>query len=74
MTSQRGRARTCTVHADRDRCCGSGLCVLRLPDVFDQDDDGIVLLLNPDPPDRLLDEVGHAVDACPSGALTVDSS
>jgi ferredoxin len=62
------------VHADRDRCCGSGLCVLRLPEVFDQDDDGIVVLLNPGPPEHLRAEVAKAVDACPSGALTLDNA
>jgi len=35
------------LHADRDACIGSGLCVSRDPDVFDQDDAGIVHLHTP---------------------------
>jgi ferredoxin len=61
------------VRADRDRCCGSGLCVLRLPDVFDQDDTGIVLVLDPNPPPELRAELAAAVDACPSRALSLDN-
>ena len=33
------------ITADRDACVGSGQCVLTEPDVFDQDDDGLVTLL-----------------------------
>jgi ferredoxin len=57
------------VTADRERCCGSGLCALRVAAVFDQDDDGIVVLLDTDPPAELAGEVAAAVDGCPSGAL-----
>ena len=32
------------VNADRESCIGSGQCVLDAPDVFDQDDDGVVSL------------------------------
>jgi len=65
---------TTTVRADRDRCCGSGLCALRVPTVFDQDDDGIVVLLTPNPPAELHAEVAAAVDGCPSGALGLAGS
>lgn len=61
------------VRADRSVCIGSGLCALRLPEMFDQsDDDGIVLLLktNPDPDQE--EAVLTAIAACPSGALRVD--
>ena len=34
------------VHADRDVCIGAGMCVLTAGAVFDQDDDGIVVLLD----------------------------
>jgi ferredoxin len=60
-----------TVRADRDRCVGSGLCLLRVPEVFDQDDGGIVVLVDPDPPADLDDGVAGAVDACPSRALSL---
>ncbi len=33
------------ISVDTDRCVGAGQCVLSAPDVFDQDDMGIVLVL-----------------------------
>jgi ferredoxin len=60
------------ITADRDRCVGAGLCATTVPEVFDQDaDDGRVLLLMEQPPDDLTDVVREAVDACPSGALSI---
>jgi ferredoxin len=60
------------VRADRDRCCGAGNCVLTVPDVFDQDDaEGLVLVLVPEPPADLAELVHRAVDLCPSGAIEV---
>lgn len=41
--TEEGRAPRITV--DRDRCIGAGQCVLAAPDVFTQDDDGLVELL-----------------------------
>jgi ferredoxin len=62
-----------TVHADRDVCIASGLCVLRLPEVFDQDeDDGRVVIRRPQPDPSQLAAVLEAVDACPSGALRTE--
>jgi len=58
------------VHADRDVCIGAGMCVLTAGDVFDQDDDGIVVVLDEHPSDA--DAARGAVQNCPSGALTLD--
>lgn len=57
------------IAADRDVCIGSGLCVSAVPDVFDQDDDGIVMPLTTEIGDRDADAVRQAVAQCPSGAL-----
>jgi ferredoxin len=58
---------------DRDRCIGAGNCVMNAPDLFDQDDDGLVVLLPPaaggEIPDEHADTGGWAVASCPSGAL-----
>ena len=54
---------------DSEICVGSGNCVLTDPDVFDQDDDGIVVLLDPDPSADHDQDVQIAVRRCPSGAL-----
>jgi ferredoxin len=58
------------IEADRDVCVGAGNCVLTAPDIFDQDDEGLVTLLEPDPPAERDGEVEQAVRMCPSGALT----
>jgi ferredoxin len=57
------------VHADRDVCIGAGLCVLTAGAVFDQDDDGIVVVLDEHPTDALA--ARDAVANCPSGALSL---
>ncbi|MFF3870045.1 ferredoxin [Micromonospora sp. NPDC001898] len=58
------------IEVDRDRCCGSGNCVLAAPEVFDQDEaDGLVLLLRPAPPPEATDRIRRAADLCPAGAI-----
>jgi len=63
------------VIADREVCIGAGMCVMTLPAVFDQDDDGLVVLLVEDPMDVDQKEVDaavrRAVQLCPSGALSL---
>lgn len=38
------------ISVDTEKCCGAGQCVLVAPEIFDQDEDGIVILLDPAPP------------------------
>jgi ferredoxin len=57
------------VQADRDVCIGAGMCVLTAGAVFDQDDDGIVVVVDETPADE--DAARQAVANCPSGALSV---
>ncbi len=54
------------IAADRNVCIGAGMCVVTAPDVFDQDDDGLVVLLTEETDDPAARE---AVGLCPSGAL-----
>jgi ferredoxin len=61
------------IQVDRDVCVGAGNCVLTLPQVFDQDDEGIVDLLETDPPDSEGAMVGRAVRLCPSGAISIEA-
>jgi ferredoxin len=58
-----------TVAADRERCIGSGSCVVYAPGSFTQDDEAKVVVLEPieDP----IDTVRVAVEACPTRALTL---
>lgn len=59
------------VVGDREICMAAGVCVMTADAVFDQDDDGIVVLVaDPVPADN---ERGarNAVRMCPSGALRI---
>ncbi|MFH9349778.1 ferredoxin [Kitasatospora sp. NPDC017646] len=58
---------------DQDRCCGAGTCVMTAPEVFDQRDDGIAVLLDPDPPTHLDTPVRDAAARCPAAAIRVDA-
>jgi ferredoxin len=60
------------VTVDREKCIGSGQCVLTAANVFDQDeDDGIVVLLDAEPPPRSYGDVRQAAGVCPALAITV---
>jgi ferredoxin len=57
------------VLADRDVCISAGNCVMAASTVFDQDDDGIVVVLVDEVPRDEEDHVREAVRLCPSQAL-----
>ncbi|MET9801647.1 ferredoxin [Streptomyces sp. NPDC006368] len=60
------------VRVDRDRCLGAGMCALSAPRVFDQDEDeGLVTLLNARPPQEQHAAVRVAAGVCPAAAITV---
>lgn len=59
------------VMADRDVCIQAGNCVMVADTLFDQDDDGIVVVLVDDVPEDQEDKAREAVRLCPSQALTV---
>jgi len=64
---------TMKIKADTGRCIGAGMCVLTLPEVFDQsEDDGTVVVLDTEPPDDVRPAVARAVQLCPSGALSLE--
>lgn len=60
-----------TVRADADRCIGSGMCVLTAPGVFDQDEEGTVLVIDADPIGTQAEPAADAVANCPAAALSV---
>jgi ferredoxin len=62
---------TMQVEADRDVCVGAGLCALTAPDVFDQDEEGIVAVLDGHPSGEALDAALRVETLCPSGAVRV---
>ena len=59
------------VEVNRDACVGAGQCALVAPDVFDQDDDGIVQLLESEPEGSMLDAANRAARLCPARAIAV---
>ncbi|MER7956492.1 ferredoxin [Streptomyces sp. NPDC096030] len=62
---------TARLSVDRGRCIGAGMCAMTAPEVFDQDDDGLVLLLDPEPPAADRAAARMAAGVCPSGAITL---
>ncbi|WXH12659.1 ferredoxin [Microbacterium sp. LBN7] len=60
-----------SITVQSDACVGAGQCALVAPDVFDQDDDGIVMLLEPDPQGSDLEAATRAVRLCPARAISL---
>jgi len=60
------------VSVDREICVASGACVLECPEVFGQDDEGLVVLLDSEPPEELHENVRNAENACPAAVITID--
>ncbi|ACU36819.1 ferredoxin [Actinosynnema mirum] len=60
------------ITVDEGKCCGAGSCVLAAPEVFDQrDEDGVVVLLDPEPGVELHQAVHEAASVCPAAAIAL---
>jgi ferredoxin len=59
------------VTVDRAVCVGAAQCVLAAPELFDQDDDGLVVLLDGALSDSLDALARGAAWRCPSGAISI---
>jgi ferredoxin len=55
----------------QDACVGSGQCALVAGSLFDQDDDGIVMLLNSEPSEAQERAAITAASLCPARAISV---
>lgn len=62
------------VRVDEDKCIGAGQCVLRAPRIFDQREDGIVILLDPTPAAELHEAARKAADLCPAEAIVIEEA
>ncbi|MEG9553645.1 MULTISPECIES: ferredoxin [Streptomyces griseus group] len=63
------------ITVDEEKCCGAGQCVLIAPEVFDQrDDDGIVILLDAEPPQERHAAVRESAEVCPALAIHLDEA
>ena len=60
------------IHVDTQKCVGAGQCVLSAPDLFDQDDDGIVILIEATPGEGRHAAAHKAARLCPALAIRVD--
>ncbi len=60
------------VKVDVDWCVASGSCVLACPKVFDQDENGLVILLNENPSPDLHEGVRKAASVCPSAVISIE--
>jgi ferredoxin len=61
------------IATDRERCIGAGQCVLNAPDVFDQDDEGTVVVLDDHPSPVQEPAVRAAEHACPARVISLVS-
>lgn len=60
------------ITADQTVCVGAGNCAFTAPELFDQDEDGTVVVIKevPDPDEE---EAAREAEAfCPSGAITIE--
>lgn len=60
--------------ADPQVCAGAGQCVRAAPDLFDQDEDGLVVVLRAQVSGQARERALTAADWCPSGAVTAHES
>jgi ferredoxin len=60
---------TLDIRIDRDACMGSGNCSFWAPGVFDLDNDGIAVVLDPDAQPE--DKIVLAAQGCPTQAIAV---
>lgn len=61
------------IAVDQDICASSGNCVMHAPDVFDQrDEDGVVVLLDADPPAHQAEATRRAAAFCPALAIQIE--
>ena len=60
------------VSVDQDICASAGNCVMNAPEVFDQrDEDGVVVLLNPNPTADQAEGARKAAAFCPAMAIQI---
>jgi len=58
--------------ADRDACISSGNCLMVSEELFDADDDGVVLLRTEEVPASEEEHAREAVKFCPAAALRLE--
>jgi ferredoxin len=59
------------VASDHEKCLGYANCIMAAPDVFDIDDEGVVVVLREAVEDSERGRVAESVRSCPVSALSV---
>lgn len=59
------------VTVDYDLCTSVGTCTRICPEVFEIRRDGLLYLLQDEPPESLRDQVEEAVEMCPMAAISI---
>ncbi len=59
------------VIVDFDACMSNAQCVLAAPDVFEVREDGMLYVLQEEPPENLRAQVENAARLCPTQAITI---
>jgi ferredoxin len=59
------------IEVDADKCIASGQCVLIAPEVFDQDDQGYVIVLDDSPGNEFREAMEEAVLICPAAVIRI---
>jgi ferredoxin len=59
------------ITVDRDRCIGAGQCMLNAPDLFSQDDEGTVVVLDEHPSPEQESAARAAENTCPARVITL---
>ena len=62
------------ISVTQDACVGAGQCALVAPELFDQDDEGIVIALLPEVPEAQEDLARKAASLCPARAIQLIES
>lgn len=55
-----------------EKCIASGACRLAAPLVFGQDEDGVVTVLDPSPPQAQQAAARAAAIGCPAAVITIE--
>jgi ferredoxin len=59
------------VTVNRDTCCSAGICVVTAPEIFEHDEDIVVVLRRADVPAGWESAVREAANRCPTQSISI---